>query len=183
MIIFGAVLQVKPRVNEVEGSGSQGGRGGRAGSNRRPGSNPSARTFKAKRVEVESCGCALLLPAPHRWGEGRSRAGQGETSPASTSVTDPISPADAPSYLTLCDICRGVSISSKMAPFTLEPRRFASCRSQPERSQFCRERGDTQYISEVPVFKRHCNAINRSTVKVNFHFDFISLQLCHKLIN
>lgn len=40
-------------------------------------------------------------------------------------------------YLTLCDMCSGVSISSKMAPFTLEPRRFASWRSQPDRSQFC----------------------------------------------
>lgn len=42
------------------------------------------------------------------------------------------------SYLTLWDMCSGVSISSKMAPLTLEPRRLASCRSQPDRSQFCR---------------------------------------------
>lgn len=41
------------------------------------------------------------------------------------------------SYLTLCDMCSGVSISSKMAPFTLDPLRLASCRSQPDRSQFC----------------------------------------------
>lgn len=40
-------------------------------------------------------------------------------------------------HRTLCDMCSGVSISSKMAPFTLEPLRLASCRSQPDRSQFC----------------------------------------------
>lgn len=48
--------------------------------------------------------------------------------------------ASVHSYLTLWDMCSGVSISSKMAPLTLEPRRLASCRSQPERSQFY-ERG------------------------------------------
>ena len=44
----------------------------------------------------------------------------------------------AVSYLTLCDMCRGVSISSKMAPFTFDPLRLASCRSQPDKSQFCK---------------------------------------------
>lgn len=39
-------------------------------------------------------------------------------------------------YRTLWDMCRGVSISSKMAPFTLEPLRLASWRSHPDRSQF-----------------------------------------------
>lgn len=67
------------------------------------------------------------------------------------------------SYLTLCDMCSGVSISSKMAPFTLEPRRFASCRSQPERSQFCRDRGDARDISEVLVIHRHRHAMSEST--------------------
>lgn len=36
----------------------------------------------------------------------------------------------------VCDICKGVSISSKEAPFKLAPRRLASCKSLPERSQF-----------------------------------------------
>lgn len=42
------------------------------------------------------------------------------------------------SHLTLCDMCSGVSISSNIAPFTLEPLRLASWRSQPDRSQFCK---------------------------------------------
>lgn len=45
-------------------------------------------------------------------------------------------PDGSGAYLTLWDMCKGVSISSKMAPFTLEPLRLASCRSQPDRSQF-----------------------------------------------
>lgn len=46
------------------------------------------------------------------------------------------------SYLTLWDMCKGVSISSKMAPFTLDPLKLASCKSQPERSQFYKNSKD-----------------------------------------
>lgn len=84
-------------------------------------------------VEVECRGCAYSYLL-HTGREGEEERGGGERD-------GPPPPGCGPapqSYLTLCDMCRGVSISSKMAPFTLEPRRFASCRSQPDRSQFCR---------------------------------------------
>lgn len=53
-------------------------------------------------------------------------------------VLTPLSLACSLPYLTLWDMCKGVSISSKIAPFTLDPLKLASCRSQPERSQFWR---------------------------------------------
>lgn len=59
-----------------------------------------------------------------------------EVNKVTMNVWIPSSSASSASYLTLWDMCRGVSISSKMAPFTLDPLKFASCRSQPDRSQF-----------------------------------------------
>lgn len=67
--------------------------GGRAGSDRRPGSNSSATTFKAKRVEVEKLRVCVTTTCSTQVGEGLSGAGQEEIGPASTSVTDPISPS------------------------------------------------------------------------------------------
>lgn len=53
------------------------------------------------------------------------------------------------SHLTLWDICNGVSISSNMAPFTLEPLRLASWRSHPDKSQFCKAKQDSWSSSDL----------------------------------
>ena len=39
-------------------------------------------------------------------------------------------------YRTVCDMCIGVSIRSNAVLVRLAPRRFASCRSLPDRLQF-----------------------------------------------
>lgn len=54
-------------------------------------------------------------------------------------------------YRTLWDMCRGVSISSKMAPFTLEPLRLASWRSHPERSQFWEKQTKVECITGLQI--------------------------------
>lgn len=35
-------------------------------------------------------------------------------------------------------MCKGVSINSKAASFKFAPRKLASCRSLPDKSQFCK---------------------------------------------
>lgn len=54
-------------------------------------------------------------------------------------------------------MCRGVSISSKMAPFTLEPLRLASWRSHPERSQFWKnkQQGNVSQVCRSSVAGLH----------------------------
>lgn len=106
-----------------------------AGRRRRddPESNPSARSLKLtwsrwNAGDVHTTTCSTQVG--REWKKGEENNGMARLLLA---VAPP-----PQSYLTLCDMCKGVSISSKMAPFTLEPRRFASCRSQPDRSQFCR---------------------------------------------
>ena len=41
-------------------------------------------------------------------------------------------------YLTACDICSGLSMSSKATPSRLAPLRLAPCKSQPLKLQFSR---------------------------------------------
>lgn len=69
-----------------------------------------------------------------------------EVKKVTMNVWIPSSSASSGPYLTLWDMCRGVSISSKMAPFTLDPLKFASWRSHPDRSQFWRGRWKSQLI-------------------------------------
>ena len=41
-------------------------------------------------------------------------------------------------HLTVWAMCNGFNISSNAAPFRLAPRKLASCKSQPDKSQFCK---------------------------------------------
>ena len=43
-------------------------------------------------------------------------------------------------YRTAWAMCRGFNISSNAAPFRFAPRRLASCKSQPDKSQFWRKK-------------------------------------------
>lgn len=107
---------------------------------------------------------------------GEGQEDEEETGPASAATPPPCHPTPR-SYLTLCDMCSGVSISSKMAPFTLEPRRFASCRSQPERSQFCRDGRDRQDFGFVGFLQTSsCGELvdNKRSFSFSFFFFFLN---------
>ncbi len=116
---------------------------------------------------MECQGCAYTVLPVLQTGKERLKVGEhvaGELG-GEEHYGSQLWPRCEPSYLTLCDMCRGVSISSKMAPFSLDPLRLASCRSQPDRSQFCRE--ETARRDDERLRRGHfqfcCPAMTRAT--------------------
>ena len=88
-------------------------------------------------------------------------------------VVPPVFQKGRENHLTLWDMCRGVSISSKMAPFTLDPRRLASWRSQPDRSQFCPEiRTFISTVSGLHSWSRFSNLLPLEALYILPHNTF-----------